>query len=163
MISSLRPYTQKNGKQMAFGVLEDFEGTIELLVFADVYEKFSHELAPDVMVLVHGEISLREGEEKPKLRVERVLPLAEARERLVRSVHIRLNTQGLEPEFVAAISEECKKNPGECVLVIHLVTQESNEYSIKARQFKVNAAHETVETLRLRLGKENVWISKVAA
>jgi DNA polymerase III alpha subunit len=69
---------------------------IELLVFGDAYEKFRHLLAADSMVLVHGQISKRDGEEKPKLKIDNCIALSEARDKLVRSVHIKLNTQDLK-------------------------------------------------------------------
>jgi len=163
LITQLKPHIQKNGKKMAFGELEDFDGSIELLVFGEVFEQFGHMLSPDVMVLVHGEINRREGDVKPKMRVERVLPLSESRERLAKSVHVRLKTQGLEQDFISSISKQCESSKGNCDFVIHLITQENNEFCIKSSKYKVNATADHIDALRETLGKENVWISKRAA
>jgi len=163
LVASLRQHTQKDGRQMAFGVLEDFDGTIEMVAFADAYERVRNHLAADVMVLVHGSLDMREGDNKPKLLVENVLPLSEARERLTKSVHIRLITQGLEPDFLTDVTQACGQSAGECALIVHLVTHEHNDFRIRSRQYKVNAARETISNLREKLGEANVWLSKTAA
>jgi DNA polymerase III subunit alpha len=154
---------QRDGRPMAFLEIEDFDGSMELLAFGEAYEKFRHLLAPDAMILVRGSVSMREGDKKPKLRVDNVIALSETREKLTRSVHVRLKTQGLEDAFVKELYDECGKAAGDCSLIIHLRTQEENEYRIKARNVAVSAAKETIDLLRNRLGKENVWLSKTAA
>lgn len=163
LITSLKTHTQRDGRSMAFLELEEFDGSIELLVFSDAYEKFSHLLAVDNMVLIHGQISKRDGEEKPKLRVENCISLAESREKLARSVHILLNTQALEKEFIQDVYKQCKNMKGECSLVIHLITGDQNECRVRAKNLKVSAAPEIIKELRAKIGKENVWIGKNAA
>jgi DNA polymerase-3 subunit alpha len=162
-ISSLRTHIQKNGKQMAFGELEDFEGAVELIIFSDAYEKIGHLLAPDVMVLVHGTANRRDGETVAKIQVDNAILLSDARQQLARSVHIRLRTQGLEQEFLSDVKQACAASAGECNLIIHLVTAENNDFRVRARQVKVSAEREAVERLRGKLGEENVWLGKTAA
>ena len=163
IVTSVKTHMQRDGRPMAFLQIEDFDGSIELLAFGDAYEKFRHLLATDAMILVRGQATMREGEKKPKLKVDNVIALSDAREKLVRSVHIRLKTQGLEETFVKEIFDECAKAQGECALIIHLQTQEENEYRIKSRNMTVSARKEAVDLLRDHLGKENVWLSKTAA
>jgi DNA polymerase III subunit alpha len=163
MITSLRPHTQHNGKTMAFLELEEFDGSIELLVFGDAYEKFKHLLAVDAMVLVHGTMSKRSNEEKGKLKVDNCIALSDARAMLTRSVHLRLKTPGLEVDFLQDIKKIIKDKPGECTLVLHLVTAEQNEYRVKSKQCKLTPDHEIIQELRGRVGKENVWLAKTAA
>ncbi len=163
IVTTLRLHVQRDGRPMAFLEIEDFDGSIELLAFGDAFEKFKHLLALDAMILVRGQVSVREGDKKPKLKVDNVIALSETREKLTRSIHVRLKTQGLEEAFVKDLYDECAKTQGECSLVLHLVTQEENEYRVKARSVTLNSAKDTVESLRKRLGKENVWISKLAA
>jgi DNA polymerase-3 subunit alpha len=163
MITSLKTHTQRDGRPMAFLELEEFDGNIELLIFGDAYEKFKHLLAVDAMVLVHGQISKREGEDKPKLRVDNCISLSESREKLTKSIHIRLNTQGLEKEFIQDIYKQCNSAQGECALILHLLTAERNEYRIKAKNIRVVPDPEIIRQLRNKIGKENVWLGKTAA
>ncbi|MFP4014740.1 MAG: DNA polymerase III subunit alpha [Chitinispirillaceae bacterium] len=162
MITSLKPYTQKDGRKMGFLQLESFEGSIELLAFGDAYEKFSHLLAVDSMILVHGNLSKKD-EDKPKLRVENCMALSEAREKLTRSVHVKIISQGLEKEFIQDIYNQCSSSEGNCALIIHLVSGSQNQYRIRARNIRVTPDPEILQGLRERLGKENVWIAKTAS
>jgi len=120
-------------------------------------------LAADAMVLVQGNIDLREGDPKPKILVENAIPLSEARERLTRSVHIRLKTRGLEQEFVTGVAATCKAHPGDCALVLHLLTTDNNDFRILSRQYRVSAQKEALSELRRQLGEQNVWLSRMAA
>ena len=50
---------------MAFLTLEDLSGTIEVVVFSNVYEKVSHQIQEDAVVIVKGRASISaEGEAK---------------------------------------------------------------------------------------------------
>ncbi len=162
IITSLRTHIQRDGRPMAFMELEDLQGNIELIAFGDAYETYKNLLATDSMVLVRGSV-MREENRQPKLRVEKVMSLAETRENLTRSVHIKVRTQGLEEEFVKEIFSRCAENKGECRLIIHMHTQEANEYKVKAKNIMLSPAKEVIEALRKQLGKENVWLSKTAA
>jgi DNA polymerase-3 subunit alpha len=156
-------HMQRDGKPMAFLMIEDFDGAMELLVFGDTYEKFRHLIAADSMVLAHGQVSVREGDKKPKLRVDKVMALSESREKLTKSVHVRLRTQGLEESFIRDVYDVCASVQGHCPLIIHLTTEESNEYRIKAKNICMTPAREILELLSGKVGKENVWIGKSAA
>ena len=160
LVTSVKQHVQRDGKPMAFLEIEDFDGSVELLVFGDVYEKYRHVLSEDAMVLVHGAITKREGDEKPKIRVDACMALSDAREKLAKSVHIRLHTNGLEKEFLDEVYRWCSKNSGECVLIVHLVTAEGNEYRVRARNVNVASSFDAVKDLRAQVGKENVWIGK---
>jgi DNA polymerase III subunit alpha len=163
LVTSVKTHVQRDGKPMAFLEIEDFDGSAELLVFGDVYEKFRHLLTEDAMVLVHGAITKRENEEKPKIRVDTCMALSEAREKLARSVHIRLHTAGLEKEFLDEVYRRCAGSGGECALIIHLVTAEGNEYRVRARNVSVASSFDVIKELRTHVGKENVWIGRSAA
>lgn len=162
LIASLKTHTQRDGRAMAFLELEDFDGSIELLVFGDAYEKFHHLMAVDAMVLVHGQISKRDGENKPKLRVDNCIPLSESREKLTKSVHIRLKTKGLEKEFIQDIHKQCSSSKGECNLIVHVLTGENNEYKIRAKNLKIKPDIPILKEMRTKVGKENVWIAKTS-
>lgn len=160
LVTSVKQHVQRNGKPMVFMSMEDFDGSIEFLVFGDAYEKYRDLLVEDAMVLAHGTITKREGEESPKIRLDNCIPLSSARERLARSVHVRLNTAGLEKEFLGTIRGQCEKNAGSCVVILHLVTAEGNEYRMRSRAVRISPAQEALKELREQVGRENVWIGK---
>ena len=69
----------KNNKMMAFIDLEDLFGTIEVVVFPNVFERFGTILTEDSIVSVTGTVNFKEGE-VPKILADRIVDLKELRE-----------------------------------------------------------------------------------
>ncbi len=71
LLKEVKEIVTKNGRRMAFAVLEDLRGSIELVVFADVFEKSRALLTVDRVVAAVGRVDRSRGD--PKLKVERLL------------------------------------------------------------------------------------------
>lgn len=70
LIRRIRPHQSKAGKPMAFVTLEDLQGSIELVIFPNVWAKSSTLIDHDRIVLVHGRTAGDGGE--PKVLVDSV-------------------------------------------------------------------------------------------
>ncbi len=70
LVTHVRPYTTKKEEPMAFITLEDFQGTIDLVVFPRVWEQYRELLQWDNIVMVDGRMDTSRGD--PKVLVERV-------------------------------------------------------------------------------------------
>ncbi len=64
----------RTGAKMAFVTVSDKLGEMEILVFPKQYERTAALLAPDSVVAIEGELSIKEGE-APKLLASRIRPL----------------------------------------------------------------------------------------
>ncbi|MCC8182326.1 MAG: DNA polymerase III subunit alpha, partial [Clostridiales bacterium] len=76
IILSSRTRTTKNNTLMAYAMLEDDTGSMELILFARAMEEYGGLLAEGYGVLAEGRISVRD-EKQPQLICERLFPLAE--------------------------------------------------------------------------------------
>jgi DNA polymerase-3 subunit alpha len=56
-------YTKKDGKPMCFLTVEDMYGSVEIIVFAQLYEKQGHRLQAEQMLIIQGRVSVREEED----------------------------------------------------------------------------------------------------
>jgi len=74
MISAIRSIYTKKGRPMAFLTLEDLTGSMEVVVFSDLYEKHQELLQEDRVVIVKGKTDVKE-EEEVKLIGEAITPL----------------------------------------------------------------------------------------
>ena len=70
MISALRPHTTRKGDPMAFGVLEDLEGRVDLLLFPRTWKACRDDVQVDQVVLVTGKV--QSDEEDVSLIADRV-------------------------------------------------------------------------------------------
>ena len=166
LITSVKPRVIQSGKsagkQMCILELESFDASIKLVAYSDAYEKFKEMFVNDAMLLVRGKIK-KEEESKAELSVENCMFLSEAREKLARSVHIRVSSEELEENFINDIYDSCSADPGKCSFIIHLTTASRNQYRIRANNINVAPSAKTLGKLRELLGKDNVWITKMAS
>lgn len=63
LMQDLRPImTKKSNRQMAFGVMADFEDSIEVVFFPDTYDELKNILHPDTCYAVEGKLTERNGD-----------------------------------------------------------------------------------------------------
>ncbi len=74
VVAAVTKKTTRKGDNMAFAMLEDAGGTIEIIFFPKQYEANGRYLSIGRGICVEGELNVREGE-APKLVVNRMMPL----------------------------------------------------------------------------------------
>ena len=89
IITNLRVLKSKRGEFYAQASLEDLAGSIEMLVFPEAYRKLEEKVKMEVPVLVRGGLRIEEGA-NPKLTVNDIVSLEEAKVPLPRSLRIRI-------------------------------------------------------------------------
>ncbi len=77
MIESMKLKLSKNNEKMAFAVIGDAGGSLEMIVFPRTLAAYAGLVAEHVPLIVDGKISLRE-EEEPKVICERMFAVEEA-------------------------------------------------------------------------------------
>jgi DNA polymerase-3 subunit alpha len=163
ILSVVKPTLDRKGNPMAFATLEDFTGNVELLVFSDPYSKHQTLIEPDSAVLVTGRTTFRENEE-PKVIVTRVLPLADAVNRMPATVHLRVTEDQLDEEFIANVGRLADRYPGKSRLLFHLVADDDGgEVQMGARSRQVAPSQELVNELHQLVGEDNAWVEQCAA
>jgi len=89
IITNVRVLKSKKGDFYAQGALEDMEGSVEMIVFPEAYRKLQEKVKLEVPVLVRGGLRIEEGV-NPKLTVNDILPLEDAKVPLPRALRIRI-------------------------------------------------------------------------
>jgi len=74
IITEKKIKTTKNNNLMAFITLEDLYGSMEIIVFPTVLEKYSSLINEENIVVIKGRISIKEGE-NPKIICDQVKPM----------------------------------------------------------------------------------------
>lgn len=74
MVIDKKNKTTRNNDLMAFVLLEDLYGTVELIVFPKVYKSCIELLREDSIIVVEGRLNFREDEE-PKIICDRIKPM----------------------------------------------------------------------------------------
>jgi len=70
MVNNLHTITTKNGAEMAFGVLEDLQGSVELVIFPEIWKRHQELLHSDEVLLIRGLVDNSRSD--PKVLVSQV-------------------------------------------------------------------------------------------
>ncbi|MBN1826211.1 MAG: DNA polymerase III subunit alpha [Candidatus Eisenbacteria bacterium] len=161
MVLGSRRILDRKGEPMAFVQVEDFKGTTEVVLFSRAFKPAEPLLGEGEPLLFRGTISARR-DEAPKLLVEDVTRLAEARVRFARLLRIRAPLDRLGEDSLAEMRSLFEAHPGPCPVQI-LVDTGEGDVEIRSRRFRVEPAKELVERLRRTVGKEAVQLVGDAA
>lgn len=71
IVKSVREIQTRKGSRMAFVQVEDFSGSVELVVFPDQWDRYRELIVPDAILGFQGRIDFSRGE--PKIKTEKVL------------------------------------------------------------------------------------------
>ena len=160
MITRLKTkLSPKDNKTFAFAELEDFVGKVEVTLWSDVFEEVRNLVELDSMVLIRGNLTFNAELAMFKLNAQKVISLQEARDRLTRSVHVRLKTLGLQEPNVMLLHDVCTEYVGKCQLVLHLEHQGGEEMAMVSEKLRITAEKACTHSLEGLLGAENVWLS----
>ncbi|EPR09166.1 DNA polymerase III subunit alpha [Ruminiclostridium papyrosolvens] len=149
IVVSKKTKATKNNNLMAFVGLEDLFGTMELIVFPTVYERFSQLLQQESLIIVNGRLSVRE-DEQPKIIAEEVLPIKGLQEK---GLYLTLPEQ-LPKEDGAALRALLKYFSG--ATPTYVAKKNQNFFKKLDRQYWIYVNNVIMEELVNRLGQENV-------
>jgi DNA polymerase-3 subunit alpha len=133
ILTVLRETRTRRGSLMAFGTLEDLDGAIELVIFAEPWAqhgtllkraKGGEEERGPTPLLVTGQLD--EGD-PPKVLVREVLELERAEERLTTQLRLRVPAEEATRDRLLALRGVLSQHPGECEVVLHLVIPGESE------------------------------------
>ena len=111
IITNLRVLKSKRGDFYAQGALEDMAGSVEMLVFPEAYRKLQEKVKLEVPVLIRGGVRIEEGA-NPKLTVNDISPLEEAKVPLPNSLRIRVPLETANESTVDALHTLCTQQKG---------------------------------------------------
>jgi DNA polymerase III subunit alpha len=111
IITNLRVLKSKRGDFYAQGALEDMAGSVEMLVFPEAYRKLQEKVKLEVPVLIRGGVRIEEGA-NPKLTVNDISPLEDAKVPLPNSLRIRVPLETANESTVDALYTLCAQQKG---------------------------------------------------
>jgi DNA polymerase-3 subunit alpha len=98
-VVNLRITRSKRGDNMAFALLDDQSGRVEISLFADVYEKNREKLAKDSMIVIQGDVQGDEYTGELRVRVAEAFTIVEARARFAHHLQVHLCADLQHPDI----------------------------------------------------------------
>jgi DNA polymerase-3 subunit alpha len=139
IVSGLRHLKTRKGDAMCVFTLEDMQGAVEVVVFPDTYARHRTLIENGALLLVRGRFE--RDDEAARLQSSDLLPLGALKERLARSVRIRLPGTCAR-ETIEALWEVIARHRGDRSVVVevelnggsrHLVVRADVTASIRVR------------------------------
>jgi DNA polymerase-3 subunit alpha len=122
IITSIRVLKSKRGDFYAQGTLEDMSGSLEMLVFPEAYRKLQDKVRLEVPVLIRGGVRIEEGA-NPKLTVNEIQPLEDAKVLLPRSLRIRIPLESSNEATIDALHNLFSERKGEAKVLFDVERQ----------------------------------------
>jgi len=156
MVASLRETTTKKGDRMGFLSLEDLKGTVDVVVFPEVFKKSYSFFKAERPILVIGTVD--EGEEKNKIIAKDILLLEEAPKHLTKTIHFKLSPAEATPKQLEALKSVLTRHKGACTAYLHVIIPDASETVMKLPDdLKVDPTPQLVSSIQKLFGHNITW------
>jgi DNA polymerase-3 subunit alpha len=152
--------TSKKGDPYVSFSVEDFDGSIDLMLFSKDYFKFkNYAETTGALVFITGtkEKSYRDPT-KDEFRIKNIEPLSEVREKLTKNIQIEIDLKHITPRVVNELRDLLKNHPGKTSVNIKIMSHDeeiainvfSRTYFIEPSSALLNEL-KALEELKVRL------------
>jgi DNA polymerase III subunit alpha len=150
-------FSKKSSKPYSMVTLEDLEGSVQVLVMNENYDKFRSLLELNKAIMVIGEVNT--GEDKPKIFPQEIMPLEDAPKKYTKQVHLRLHTAHLRPESITAVQELIAAYPGKCPLFLCFQRPTGEVIFVQPHErFSVTPSRQLQEAADNQFGEETYYV-----
>ena len=136
VLKAIRVAKSKKGDLYAQGQLEDMNGSVDILCFAEAYKRLSEKLRLSVPVLVKGSVRVEEGS-NPKVLIGDITPLEEAKPKLPARLRIKVPLETVSGEAIDELHALCRERKGDARVLFDLercgdftVVMEADGYNV---------------------------------
>jgi len=118
VVSSLAERLTKKKDMMCNIILEDLQGSVNVIFWPDIYKKFHDLLHADEPVVIQGITDV--GDESVKIIAQEVIPLSKALENPYKQVRFMVNSEKVSPDRILLLNETISKYKGKYECFIHI-------------------------------------------
>ena len=149
------PKITRKGDKMGIITLEDLHGSIEVILWPEIYAKVEPLLLTEEPILVKGQVD-SEGN-MAKVIASEVFPLIQAKQRFQGRVMIHFRTLGLEKETLYAVKEILAANKGNNDTRLHFISPDNKERVVTVSEdLRIQPSDEVIEQIQSLLGEDAI-------
>jgi len=160
VVSNLVRKTDKKGRPMGFLTVEDYAGSLECVLFADVFDSARGFLDPDRVVLVRGRLDRREAEGDPKIVAGQVADFENNRAALAHTLYLNVPLVDLGEPQLERLMDILARYPGRGDVVLSLVAPTGRRVRMKCQRMRVGIHPDLLTELRDILGQDAVRLGE---
>lgn len=153
LVLGLRVMKNKKGETMAFVVLDDRSGRLEVAIFADKYREYRDKIVKDALLVIEGVVSEDDYSGGLKMRAEAVRTLYEARLNYVRGLTLSVSREKLLVTGVDNLVRLLEPfRHGSCPVTVHYQGQGAEGKIRLGNEWTINPEDELLHKLRDSFG-----------
>ncbi|HKK20598.1 MAG TPA: DNA polymerase III subunit alpha, partial [candidate division Zixibacteria bacterium] len=155
IITQVKKMADKKGNMMAFITVEDYSGSVELIIFSSCFEKCRDFIVNEQMVLITGKVSTQEGK-AAKIITSEAMPLEKLTERFNCQLVIKIESDcsdTLIDKALASLDEYKGSAP-----VLLAARENGSEVYIKSNKYTVNLDFTLLNSLKELLGESGAYL-----
>lgn len=157
IVTSRKDMTTKRGDRMAFVVVEDLTGTIEVSLFPDVFREAAPLLDAEEPLLIRGELEC--GEQSAKLIAKEVASLSKMRAEKAKEVRLKLPVTALEHGHFEQLKAILEKHKGHCATYLELTIPGRSETLLRLPDaWKIFPSEDMIESLERLFGENPTYL-----
>ncbi len=119
ILKGIRVAKSKKGDLYAQGQLEDMNGSVDVLCFAEPYRRLAERLKLTVPVLIKGGVRVEEGS-NPKVMIGDITPLEDAQPKLPTHLRIKVALETASHTTIDDLQALCRERKGEARVLFDL-------------------------------------------
>jgi DNA polymerase-3 subunit alpha len=159
MITKIVRRYDKRNREMAFFDLDCLGGHAEIVVFSDCYRSYGNLIEEGSVIFVKGKPSDTSDFSDLKILSDELISVENVRDRLSQCLNIKFTSGKVGTNDVDDLMNISKSNPGSCKLLFHLPNPDSpRPLKVLAHNVSVSTDITFIKQLRVKYGKDNVWI-----
>jgi DNA polymerase-3 subunit alpha len=153
MVAGVRTTTTKKGEPMAFVLLEDMTGSVEVVVFNSAYAAARELLVEDAVLVVKGRVDHKQQGETKLVALE-VAAFAATPER--REVRLKVDARSAPAGVIRELAGLVRDFPGEAPVYVDLVTSLGPKLLELGPDYRVDPQPDFFACVRHLLGAASV-------
>ena len=151
MVEDIVIKNTRTGKTMAFLTIEDLYGTVEVLVFPNVLDKFRYMIKMDAKLLITGRVTVND-EIKGKLICDKIVEL----DKIPAQLWIQFQNKEEYLKYEEYLKEMIQSEDGNDTLVVYL--KEEKQKKVYPKNMSICITRELKDTMIDRFGEDNVRV-----
>ncbi len=154
MVSQKRVATTKRGDRMAYLRIEDLVGSVEVIVFPELYKSSALLLDDEVPLMING--TLDQGDKGTKLKATLILPLEKKKK-----MTILLSSDQVSPSDISLLNTILEQSPGKIPVFLKIRVPDGNRFATESTiavdtRLNVDGSDQLKLELEGRFGKGSV-------
>ena len=125
IIGTIKPTMTKKGDRMAYLSVEDLHGSVEVIVFPDLYQTAAALITPESVVQVTG--MLDRGEKATRVKATKLVSLADLMVNGYSRVTVHLSSSEVTSDSLLQLRQVLHRYPGACPVYLELTIPDHSE------------------------------------